>query len=85
MIRPCISAQLNNNLAKLLKNFFQINLNLTLFDIKLVYFVLKERLYLYHTKLAALGSIYCQNSFDSHPKQINRFSKSRYEMLQSTG
>jgi len=46
MIRPCTSAQLNNNLAKLLKNFFQINLNLTLFDIKLVYFVWKERLYL---------------------------------------
>jgi len=46
MIKPCTNAQLNSDLAKLLKNFFQINLNLTLFDIKLVFFVLKEKLYL---------------------------------------
>jgi len=56
-----------------------------MFDIKLVSFVLKEILYLKHIKLVVLGSIYCQNSFESHPKQINRFLKSYYEMSQSTG
>jgi len=64
MIRPCTSAQLKSNLAKFLKNFFQINLNLTFFDVKPVYFVLNERLCLQHTKLAVQGN------FESHPKQF---------------